>query len=91
MALSTDMTPIEPPNRRPCQPHSTSGVEMVTHTLEGTQRWRQLGWIDHLGRMYDFSENPRQYRVASYSPLWILVDNEVPISNEAKAEEATDA
>lgn len=70
---------IKPPDRRPRQRLSEpAATELVTHTLDRTQRWRQYGWIDQHGYMYDLSENPADYQVPSYSPLWVLVDNEHP-------------
>lgn len=70
-------SPKSPPDRRPSQPLSRpSGTRQITYADGRRQLWRQYGWIDHLGRMYDLSENPRHYRVASYRPLWVLVDNE---------------
>ena len=72
------MTDRKPADRRPVQPLSQTATTMTTRTADSwRQIWRQYGWIDNEGRMYDLTEpSPRTYAVASYSPLWVLVDNE---------------
>jgi hypothetical protein len=68
----------QPPDRRPTQPLHQPGDQMVVRTNDGKRQiWREYGWIDHQGRMYDLYEpSPRAYQAPSYSPLWVLVDVE---------------
>jgi hypothetical protein len=69
----------QPPDRRPVQPlnQPLGGSHTITTTDGRRQTWRQYGWIDDHGRMYDLYEpSPRTYQVTSYSPLWVLVENE---------------
>ena len=69
-----------PEDRRPYRRASESGgSEMRTHTLDRDQLWRQIGWHGQTGAFYALDEKPADHEPGSYSPLWILVDNEPPI------------
>lgn len=69
-----------PTDTRPYRRASESGgSEMRTHTLEANQLWRQIGWHGQTGAFYALDEKPSDHEPGSWSPLWILVDNEPPI------------
>lgn len=48
-----------------------------THTLEGDQRWRQVGWLGFSGRVYDYPADPGEHEDAGWSPLWVMIDNDL--------------
>ncbi|MGA4875837.1 hypothetical protein [Streptomyces lydicamycinicus] len=73
--------------RQTTPPHDTrpyrraseaTGSEMRTHTLDREQRWSQIGWHGQTGAFYALDEKPAHHEPGSYSPLWILVDNDPP-------------
>lgn len=57
------------------------GQEMTTHTLDNTQLWRQVGWLGFSGIVYDMADEPFGREPAGWSILWVLVDNEPPVTN----------
>ena len=65
--------------KRPNWPASKASSERVTHTLEGRQTWRQVGWHGQTGAFYALDEKPSLTESGSFSPLWILVEDEPPI------------
>lgn len=74
---------IPPKDRRPYRRASEGGgSEMRTVTLDSNQTWRQIGWHGQSGAFYALDEKPSDHELGSWSPLWILVDNEPPILPE---------
>lgn len=71
-----ELTP--PPNVRPYHPAHLPGDERVTFTLDTDQRqtWRQIGWHGQSGAFYALGEDPSRHEPGSFSPLWLLVENE---------------
>jgi hypothetical protein len=76
----------DPPNVRPHHPACEPGDERITHTFDadGTNRqiWRQVGWHGQSGAFYALPEDPSRYEPGSFSPLWLLVDDEPELSRE---------
>jgi hypothetical protein len=68
------------PNVRPHRWAHATGDEYrtVVHHPNGTRRqiWRQVGWHGGSGYFYTLDEDPGLHEPASFSPLWILVDDE---------------
>lgn len=73
------MTKPAPANVRPYRRLSETGPEMRTMTLNANQLWRQIGWHGQTGAFYALDERPSDHEGGSWSPLWVLVDNEPPI------------
>lgn len=67
---------------RPNQPQSASGPTMVTHTVDAVQTWRQVGWHGQTGDFYALHEDPSPTEPGSFSPLWLLIENEPPIFDD---------
>ncbi|MCT2591110.1 hypothetical protein LHJ74_14530 [Streptomyces sp. N2-109] len=71
-----------PPDSRPYRrAFEGSGSEMRTMTLSATQTWRQIGWHGQTGAFYALDEQPSLHEPGSISPLWLLVDNEPPVTD----------
>lgn len=70
-----------PPDHRPYRPAHLTANERTTRTDTHRQTWRQIGWHGQSGAFYTIGEDPTQYESASFSPLWLLVENE-PIDDE---------
>jgi hypothetical protein len=56
--------------------YSNKGAERITHTMDGRQVWKQVGWLGlSTNRVYsigqDFSDDP-----AGAEILWILMEDE---------------
>jgi hypothetical protein len=61
---------------------SRGGEEMRTMTLSAEQRWRQVGWLGFSGCVYDLGREPSGIEPAGWSKLWVLIDNDPPITDE---------
>lgn len=70
------------PDTRPYRSQSATGELRVTHTLESRQVWRQVGWHGQTGAFYSLDEDPRKHEPGSFSPLWLLIEDEAPILPE---------
>ncbi len=68
------------PDTRPYRSQSAIGEVRVTDTLESRQVWRQVGWHGQTGAFYSLDEDPSPYERGSYSPLWLLIEDETPPS-----------
>jgi hypothetical protein len=49
---------------------------MYTYAENKRQVWRQVGWHGQSGAFYSLSEDPKPHEPGSYSPLWVLIENE---------------
>lgn len=69
-----------PPDTRPYQPqHESAGrmlTEMTDHGEHRRQEWQQVGWHGQSGAFYSLAEDPSKWERGSFSPLWLLVENE---------------
>ncbi len=63
-------------SQRPIQLLHEPGPEMRTITKDRVQRWRQYGWIGQSGALYALHEDPSKTEPGSFSPLWMLDENE---------------
>jgi hypothetical protein len=61
--------------------------QMVTHTLEATQLWRQVGWIGlSTDQPYPLEdEEGVRSDPAGFRPLWVLVEDEPPLPHEEES------
>lgn len=76
-------SPKPPPvDRRPYRGQHETGTEMRTVTASADQVWRQIGWHGQSGAFYSLGEDPSFHEPGSFSPLWLLVDNEPPVIDE---------
>lgn len=73
------MSETNPPDVRPYRTQHEPGDERVTHTMSSRQIWRQIGWHGQSGAFYSLAEDPSRYERGSFSPLWLLVDDEPPV------------
>ena len=59
---------------------SSGGLERVTFTGptgERRQLWRQVGWLGQTGRVYELDKPPYGIEPGSFSPLWVLIDDDL--------------
>jgi hypothetical protein len=77
--------------RRPNTPAHEAVNDLVTHTINARQLWRQVGWHGQSGDFYALNEEPTLgvEEKASYRPLWILVDND-PVDGQAAEDYANE-
>lgn len=59
-----------PPDTRPYRLPSASGPERATTTISE-------GWLGQSGAFYSLDEDPKPHEPGSYSPLWILADDDL--------------
>ncbi len=64
---------------RPNRAQHANGPMMYTKTAEADQTWRQVGWHGQTGDFYSLDEDPSPTEPGSFSPLWLLIENEPPI------------
>ncbi len=64
-------------NHRPYRPAHLPGDERITYADGNRQIWRQLGWHGQSGAFYALGEDPSRHEPGSFSPLWLLVDDDV--------------
>lgn len=70
-----------PDDTRPYRRASESGGSTLhTRTPDAVQTWRQIGWHGQTGAFYSLDERPVDHEPGSYEPLWLLTDNEPPVS-----------
>lgn len=77
------MSPTTAPNTRPYRPAHLPGDERVTHAGNNRQTWRQIGWHGQSGAFYALGEDPSRHELGSFSPLWLLVDDEAVLDPAA--------
>lgn len=78
------VTPI--PNTRPYRRAHLPGDERITYANGNRQTWRQLGWHGQSGAFYALGEDPSRHEPGSFSPLWLLVDDEVVLAPASEEE-----
>jgi hypothetical protein len=62
---------------------SAASHERTTHTLEAVQRWRHVAWAGlSTGKVWALDDPEVKDDPAGFAPLWALLDDEAPISDE---------
>jgi len=67
--------------------YADHGTKMITHTLDRTQHWNQVGWLGiATNHVWSLDDDGWKTDPAGVSPLWLLVDNDrVPPPEPANA------